>query len=126
VRISTSQPLTVRRGEPATIAFDLHNAGDTRWLHASGEAGWTRFGLHLHRADSARTLVDFDWVRVPLPRDVAPNDAVRIVATVPAIAEPGEYLAVADLVVEGVLWFADRGSVSVDVPITVRAPDVAS
>jgi hypothetical protein len=37
----------------------------------------------------------------------------------PAIAEPGDYLLVFDLVVEGVAWFAERGSLTLDVPCRV-------
>jgi SAM-dependent methyltransferase len=120
VRPLTTVPVHMERGQRKDITFELHNGGDTRWLHSSGEPGWTRIGAHLHRADASRTAVDFDWVRVPLPRDVGPNETVRVRATLPSLAEPGDYIAVVDLVIEGMAWFADRGSVSVDVPLRVR------
>jgi hypothetical protein len=41
--------------------------------------------------------------------------------TLPPIKHPGDYLMVTDLVIEGVAWFSDRGSMSVDVPIRVGA-----
>ena len=120
VRLATDARLSVSAGQPAAIEIELHNAGDTRWLSAANEPGWTRLGAHLHRADSSRTLVDFDWLRAALPHDVAPNQTVRIRATLPPITEPGDYIAVFDLVIEGKTWFAERDSVSVDVPFNVR------
>jgi SAM-dependent methyltransferase len=120
VRLAADAPLSVPANTPAEIEIELHNAGDTRWLSAANEAGWTRLGAHLHRADSSRTLVDFDWLRAPLPHDVGANQTVRIHATLPSINEPGDYIAVFDLVIEGKTWFAERESVSVDVPISVR------
>jgi len=110
----------ISAGRPGAIQVELHNAGDTRWLSTSDQPGWTRLGVHLHRADAARTLVDFDWLRVALPHDVAPNETVRVQATLPPIGEPGHFIATFDLVIEGKAWFADRDSASVDVPIEVR------
>jgi SAM-dependent methyltransferase len=116
--VQASAPIAA--GQPLVIQIDLHNAGDTRWVSAPDRPGWTRLGAHLHRADEGRTLVDFDWLRAALPRDVAPNETVRVRATLPAIAEAGDYIATFDLVIEGKAWFADRESSSVDVPIEVR------
>jgi SAM-dependent methyltransferase len=109
----------VRAGERTAIVLDLYNEGDTRWLHRSGQPGWTRVGGHLHRAGRSRPLIDYDWVRAALPHDVAPETAVNVTVDLPAIAEPGEYLLVVDLVIEGMAWFAQRGSLSLDVPIIV-------
>ena len=95
------------------IVLDLHNAGDTRWLSSAGAPGWTRLGAHLRRGGA---LVDFDWLRVALPSDVAPDTVVRVAVELPVIADPGSYSIVFDLVIEGVVWFADRGSRSVEVP----------
>jgi SAM-dependent methyltransferase len=119
VRLAADARVSVPAGTPAEIEIELHNAGDTRWLSAANEPGWTRLGAHLHRADSSRTLVDFDWLRAALPQDVAPNQTVRVRATLPPIDEPGDYIAVFDLVIEGKTWFAERESVSVDVPLSV-------
>ena len=110
---------SVSIGEAQTVAFDLHNAGDTRWLASAGAPGWTRLGAHLYRQDTPRALVDFDWPRVALPGDVAPGERVRMPATLPAIDRPGEYVAVFDLAIEGVAWFADRGSRPIEVSWTV-------
>jgi len=66
-----------------------------------------------------RPLVDFDWLRVALPSDVAPDETVRLSVQLPPIERPGEYLVAFDLVIEGVAWFADRGSTPVEIPCQV-------
>ena len=118
---TTSRPRRLRasirhvesRAGSRVIVLDLHNAGDTRWLCSAGAPGWTRLGAHLRRGGA---LVDFDWLRVALPSDVEPDGLVRMAVELPVIAEPGSHSIVFDLVIEGVLWFADRGSKSVEVP----------
>ena len=116
VNSTTGEPLgkaalTLRRAESQRIAFDVYNAGDTVWLCSAETPGWTRIGLHLYRADAQRTLVDYDWVRAPVPHDVAPERSVTIEIDIPPIDNPGDYAIVVDLVIEGTAWFADRGSV---------------
>jgi SAM-dependent methyltransferase len=112
--------LSLARGRSHPFTLEIQNAGDTRWIAAEHAPGWTRLGAHLYRDDPARTLVDFDWLRVPLPRDVAPERNVRVRAALPAIDTPGDYLIRFDLVIEGVVWFADRGSMTFEVPCGVE------
>lgn len=109
----------VRVHESRTLAITARNLGDTRWLSAEG-AGWTRLGAHLYRADTAMTLVDFDWLRAPLPQDVPPGGEVTITVSLPPISEPGRYTIVFDLVVEGLTWFSERESQPFVVTIDVR------
>ena len=114
IRSSTSR-VEVRRGQASEIPLRIYNAGDTMWRDAPGP-GWTRLGAHLYRSDAARTVVDFDWLRLPLPASVQPEQAVDVRALLAPIDEPGEYEIAFDLVVEGQAWFADRGSM----PLVVR------
>jgi SAM-dependent methyltransferase len=117
--VTTASPqhtLDAAPGHSQSLAIDLYNAGDTTWLHRENEPGWTRLGAHLYRANAARTLVDYDWMRRPLPRNVLPEEGIRLEVSLPAIGQPGEYDIVFDLVVEGMTWFAERGSV----PLVVR------
>jgi hypothetical protein len=64
-------------------------------------------------------VADFDWLRVELPHDVAQDTRVTVRFQLPPIAEPGAYLAVCDLVIEGFTWFAERGSKTVTLAIHV-------
>ena len=73
----------------------------------------------MYEDDDARTLIDFDWARIPLSADVVPERSIQIAATLPAILERGTYLVVFDLVIEGVTWFEARGSMPLQVRIDV-------
>jgi SAM-dependent methyltransferase len=110
IRALAPVPREVRRSEGHRLALDVYNAGDTCWLCSEQSPGWTRVGIHLHRGDQQRTLVDYDWVRTPIPHDVPPERNARIEVEIPPIEHAGDYVLVVDLVIEGVLWFADRGS----------------
>jgi SAM-dependent methyltransferase len=107
----------VRSDETVHIAFDVTNAGDTRWLSANERPGWTRLGAHLHRADLARTPVDFDWFRESLPRDISPGERLVFGVTLPPLRASGSYIVTFDLVIEGVAWFAQRGSVPLEIRV---------
>ena len=87
------------------------NTAVTTWL-SRGEpgAGWTRLGAHLYRADNELDLLDLDWLRAALPKDVEQNERIRMIVTLPPFDRPGRYRVVFDLVIEGVTWFAVRGS----------------
>lgn len=104
----TPPDLTIASGGRSSVRATITNTGDTRWLASAGVPGWTRLGVHLERADGAP--VDHDWLRVSLPRDVAPGEVVEIDVSLQASLTPGDYRLSADLVIEGVLWFAERGS----------------
>ena len=48
-----------------------------------------------------------------------PEQSIRVMARLPPVHEPGRYVIAFDLVVEGVAWFADRGSMPLNVPFEV-------
>ena len=105
------EALSLTVGSRSQINLRVTNIGDTRWLageHAG--SGWTRLGAHLYRAGPPRETVDFDWLRIDLPHDVGPGEQVAIRAELPPVDVPGDYVVTFDLVVEGLTWFADRGS----------------
>ena len=55
-------------------------------------------------------MIDFDWHRAALDRDVDPGERFIARLTLPAIERPGAYDLHFDLVVEGVTWFAAHGA----------------
>jgi SAM-dependent methyltransferase len=121
-------PVALRANTAGEITLSIRNVGDTRWLAAEG-AGWTRVGAHLSRTQEvggrdggadAASLVNYDWVRAALPRDIAPGETVDVAITLPPIAAPGRYTIEFDLVIEGVAWFATRESAALLVPCEVR------
>jgi hypothetical protein len=106
--------------QPAPLVLRVVNSGDTTWLARQGQ-GWTRVGAHLYATGAARTLVDFDWVRVSLPKNVAPGEQVDLDVQLPGLDEPGSYEVVFDVVLEGISWFAESGSATHAMPLTVTS-----
>ena len=98
----------------------ITNTGDTRWLaNIEGQAGWAGLGGHLYKGAEGTTVLDFDWYRSRLPKDVDPGEQVTIDVELPGIAEPGTYRAVFDFVAEGVMWFAQHESPTTEVRLIV-------
>jgi SAM-dependent methyltransferase len=100
----------VTPGESASVPLSVRNVGDTTWLASSAAGGWTRLGVHLLGDAPSHEVIDYDWVRVELPHDVAPDETIELDITLPPIAMQGNYLIAVDLVVEGMTWFGDRES----------------
>lgn len=116
----TGAPLRAYPGRPLPVRLRVTNRGDTRWLATPEERpGWTRLGAHLYRdADEPPgELLDWDWLRTPLPRNLDPGDAAVVEAELPPLGEPGVYRLAFDLVAEQVTWFAERGSRTLEVPL---------
>jgi len=111
----------LRAGDEAEVEVSVANAGDTRWLASAAVGrGWTRLGVHLLKEEAgSRRLVDFDWHRIDLPADLPPGEAVDLKIKLPLLAAPGRYVAVFDLVVEGLTWFAEQGSPTLAVVLDV-------
>lgn len=115
-----SAPVRARAGRPTPVSLRIVNTGETRWLAAPADGvGWTRLGAHLYHAVDGG-LVDFDWFRVELPKDIGRQDRLDIVVNLPPISEPGTYRVDFDLVIEGVTWFANRGSRPASVLVRVE------
>jgi SAM-dependent methyltransferase len=119
VDLQGAEAVRVQPGQSGTVTVSLTNSAETRWLAEEHTApGWTRLGAHLFR-DGEPQAVDFDWLRVGLPRDVSRDECVQLVVTLPPVATPGAYTVVLDLVIEGQAWFANRGSAPVSFPLLV-------
>ena len=64
-------------------------------------------------------LLVLDDGRTALVDPLEPGSATVIDLVVRVPARPGSYLLEVDMVEEGVCWFADRGSVSLRIPVAV-------
>jgi O-antigen/teichoic acid export membrane protein len=95
--------LTLNAAETTDVPVTIRNAGLVSWT----ASGTQRVVLGYHWRDPAvgKILPD-DGMRTPLPRNVRPGGAVRVVARVRAPDRPGEYLLQWDLVREHVSWFS--------------------
>lgn len=104
---------TVKQGTSFTDRLRIQNTGSVTW-----KARGRRFGgqvtCGLKVCDLRGTILREDLGRTPLPRDVAPGDAIALEIHVPAALHSGRYLLRYDMVVEGVTWFEFQGSRCVD------------
>lgn len=126
------EALRVAAGEGVPVRLRVTNRSDSRWLAgAAEEPGWTRLGVHLYPAPELAAgggggageaePLDFDWFRASLAEgDVPPGAVVRLDVELPAVAEPGRYRLVFDLVAEQCFWFAQRGSPTLEVDLEVE------
>ncbi len=107
-------------GAPLRVPLRVHNAGDTIWLAQTGEAqGAVSVGGHLLRSDGS--LLDWDFFRTSLPRDLHPREHADIVCELAAPPDPGSYRLRIDLVADRVGWFESWGSLPIDLGLEVAA-----
>jgi SAM-dependent methyltransferase len=88
------------------ITLKLHNTGSARWLaHNWVDVGVVKLGAHLldHKGD----CLDWDWLRVDLPHDMEPGDAMEMACEM-IFTETGDYLLQLDMVSENICWFGDK------------------
>jgi SAM-dependent methyltransferase len=110
--------ISCRLGEPVTIDTDVTNTGATTWLREGRHGrGYVRLGAHLLGADG--TMVDADFARAPLPRDLSRGEGATVALRATAPASPGRYLLRLDMVNEGIAWFAEGRSETTDVVLDV-------
>jgi len=104
-------PLRAAAGSSFPLRVQVRNVGNTLWLAERSHAGQVRLGAHL--MDAARIMLDFDYLRVRLPRDLGPGDGVELLAAVPVPDAPGHYTLELDMVAEAISWFGPSGSPTV-------------
>lgn len=129
--LSPAGEIRGRAGESVPVRFRVRNTGDTAWLHdVDLKGGYVMLGGHLHQED--RTLVTRGHLRAPLPRDVAPGDAVEVEGRLRLPPRQGRFVIRLDMVDEWVCWFEQKGSPVVERAVVVegfvdtRTPDVLS
>lgn len=120
IRIRPRRTIRVGRGERARVRVRVRNIAETRWLAAApADGGWTRLGVHLYRDGDPPQLVDFDWFRADLPRDLGPGEDLTLALELPALDTPATYRLVFDIVVENLTWLAERDSKTASVTLEV-------
>ncbi len=114
----------LKPGSPVSLPLRLANTGDTSWLHEPpGSTGTVSLGGRLLDADG--TLLDSDLFRVSLPRSVDPGDSVTLESRFAAPPAEGRYRLQLDLVAEGICWFQNHGSptLELDLEASAETPD---
>lgn len=114
--VAGQAPLAARPGAGVRLSVRVRNAGNTLWRSGVGKPGAVALGAHLLASGA---LADLDFLRVPLPRDVAPGQELELQAEIRAPERAGRYELELDMVAEGVAWFASRGSRSVRLELVV-------
>ena len=117
-------PTTMLANETYQVSVSVQNAGTLTWP-ADGDNP-VRLGLHWY--DEAEELViqppEYDH-RTALTEDIPfTHTAVFSPALVTAPGEPGQYTLKWDLVHEYVTWFADQGSSTLDVTVSVASGEL--
>ena len=101
------------------IDLTVTNAGAATWLPWGVSLGGVGLGLHLF--DASGSLLSFDFHVAPLtdpPREIAPGETVSCRVPLPPL-QPGRYHLEIDCVAAGVTWFAQRGSKTVLLDVTL-------
>ena len=111
--------LAARSGEVVRVTVRVENQSETVWLEKGRRGrGYVRLGAHL--LDNESLVVDDDYGRAALPRDVAKGDAVDVELQLEAPDKAGVYTIELDMVNEGICWFAQQGSHTARVNLEVR------
>ena len=96
-------------GEALDIELEIENTGDTLWLAGSEtRPGTVMPGVRI--IDEVGTLISEFHGEPPLPRAVAPGEAVSLKIEHAAPRRPGRYTLKFDLVDQHVCWFEEVGS----------------
>jgi ubiquinone/menaquinone biosynthesis C-methylase UbiE len=109
---------TVDPGCTFQIAASVTNTGTDTWRAQSNRfAGVVQLGIQLLDADLH--VIDRDFKRIPLPKDIQPGESIRLQSSGLAPATSGEYNLKLDMVSEGRTWFEPVGSPTRVVPLKV-------
>jgi SAM-dependent methyltransferase len=105
-----------REGEEFTLRLSVANTGRAWWparVEADHRQGIVTVGPHLVRPDGARE----ELPRTLLPRPLAAGESAELEVRLPLASLAGADAVEVDLVHEGVVWFAERGSPTLSVPL---------
>jgi len=117
--IAVDVPQQVRAGEPIPVKATITNAGTATWLPSGTPPGGVSLGCHLLDATGGVREHDFHWQNLSdPPRRIEPGEMVHLQFTMPALSE-GKYTLEFDCVADRVCWFAQVGSKTERVPVSV-------
>ena len=96
-------------GDGSIQTVRITNTGDTLWLRAETPlGGFVVLGAHL--LNLKRETVARGFVRVYLPKNVAPQESIEMEIRLPKVSAEGESLIQLDMVDDRVAWFEQTGS----------------
>lgn len=110
-----------RAGATSTARVSLENAGTATWRCHGADGVRASF----HWLDPLGNPIVWDGPRTPLPHAVAPGERIELELAVTAPRPPGPYRLSFDLVEEHRFWFAEVGSIPLEIQVEV-APRIAA
>ena len=116
--VSSVTRMSAKKGALMRVPLRVRNAGDVTWYNYPCETHTVRPGAHL--LDASGELLSRDFARGDLPVSVGPGEDIRVVLLARAPRQRGDFLVEVDLVKEGVLWFAEEGSQTLQIPLRVE------
>jgi MoaA/NifB/PqqE/SkfB family radical SAM enzyme len=112
-------PLRARATQPLSVPTRVRNLS-TRPFRAQASYGRRLVRLGAQLLDAHGGMLNRDYARAWLPRDLAPGARADIRIDVPAPETPGRYRLKFDLVSEGIDWFEACGSPTTTKELWVR------
>jgi ubiquinone/menaquinone biosynthesis C-methylase UbiE len=109
-------PQLSRAAAALTGRVAVRNSGDTLWLRGGDAAGSVRLGVQLLTPE--RQLLDMDFARAELTRDVPPGATIELTVDLQLPAPDIAYILKLDMVDEHVCWFEDVGGKPVFVALS--------
>ncbi len=110
--------LSSGRGDLIHVPLKVRNLGDITWSNLPAESHTVRVGAHL-LAESGDCL-KWDFARQDLPSSVEPGEETQVVLPIRAPHRRGRFTLEIDMVKEGVLWFGEKGSPTLRMPLAVE------
>src|SRR5581483_2651237 len=114
---SSTTRMELERGAFSTVDVALRNRGRRTWDGRAPDP----VRLSYHVRDEHGAMLVRDNPRTDLPKPIAPGGTATLRVKIGAdrFPAPGEYRLEFDLVREGRTWFADQGSPTLTIPVTV-------
>ena len=112
-------PLKTRTDRPLTVNTRVKNLS-TRPFRAQASYGRRLVRLGAQLLDERGTMINRDFARAWLPRDLPPGATEDIAIEIPSPPQPGRYTLKFDLVSEGIDWFEACGSPTTLKTLVVR------
>lgn len=116
---TSSTACQVSRSQNFEISARLKNTSETVWLR-DGHHGIGCIRLAASLLDAEKRTVVRDFSRAGIPGDLPPGTGADLKIALTAPATPGPYVVRLDVVNEGITWFGDAGSRTVDIKLDVR------
>jgi SAM-dependent methyltransferase len=111
-----------------TIALPVNctNKGSLIWLHKNNEGAllnhdkdYAVVKLGCHLLDIKGNVINNDFARSRLMGDLAPGQSCSLSLNLILPSDPGDYILELDMVLESIVWFANAGNQTLQIPLKV-------